>query len=328
VSVFLAVRNEEPYLREAVTRILDQDYPGSFEVVLAVGPSDDATRAVADQLAADDARVTVVDNPTGLTPQGLNLAWRAAQHPYLVRVDGHSLLPDGYIATAVDVLRRTGAANVGGMMLPQGVTPFQQAVARAMSSRLGIGSEKFHTGGEAGPADTVYLGAYRRADLEEVGGFNEEFTRAQDWELNHRLIGAGKVVWFDPALSVGYRPRGSWKALVKQFFTTGQWRSKVIETYPETASTRYFAPPAAVTVVGLGGVIGLLGLLFGRRALRAFFAVPGLYAAGVTVGGLAAGKGLPLKAKAWLPAVIATMHMAWGAGFIKGVPGKTRPWHR
>ena len=55
-------------------------------------------------------------------------------------------------------MRRTGADNVGGIMAAEGVTPFEQAVARAMTSRLGVGNASFHTGGEEGPADTVYLG--------------------------------------------------------------------------------------------------------------------------------------------------------------------------
>ncbi|MDR2454132.1 MAG: glycosyltransferase family 2 protein [Bifidobacteriaceae bacterium] len=322
VSVFLAVRDEAGHLAEVVERIFAQDYPGPLEVVMAVGPSADATAAQALQLQGRFEALTVVANPSGRTPVGLNLAWRACRHDYLVRVDGHSLLPPGYLKRVVELLEQTGAANVGGMMAPQGEAPFQQAVARAMSSPWGIGAASFHTGGQGGPAKTVYLGSYRRAALEAVGGFNEAFSRAQDWELNHRLIAAGQLVWFDPGLAVVYRPRSTWPALARQFYHTGRWRWHVIKRYPSTASARYLAPPAATLAVGLGLVCGLAGL--GRRSgrLAGALAVPGLYAAGVALAARSAAGGLDRRARRLLPGVIATMHLAWGAGFLRALPDR------
>jgi cellulose synthase/poly-beta-1,6-N-acetylglucosamine synthase-like glycosyltransferase len=235
VSVFMTVRNEERDLAECVERILGQDYAGEIEVVVAVGPSQDRTREIADDLAAAHPTVTVVDNPTGLTPHGLNAAIGAAKHDYLVRADGHALLPSGYLTRVVSVLRSTGAANVGGRMAPEGRSPFGRAVARAMSSRFGIGGAAFHTGGEPGPQLTVYLGAFRRSALEAVGGYDEHFVRAQDWELNHRLRENGEVVWFLPDLAVTYRPRETWKAFATQQFRTGGDAGEFEDTYTETA---------------------------------------------------------------------------------------------
>jgi hypothetical protein len=185
---------------------------------------------------------------------------------------------------------------------------------------LGIGAAAFHTGGEAGPAQTVYLGSFRRADLAEIGGFDEAFTRAQDWELNHRLIGAGKVVWFDPRLAVIYRPRRTWRALARQFYHTGRWRWQVMRRHPETVSVRYLAAPVATAAVATGLVLGLVGLVRRSGPLTAALAVPALYAAGVTAAGAAASGGLDARTRRLLPVAIATMHLAWGAGFLRGVP--------
>lgn len=319
VSVILPVRDEERHLRAAVAQVLDQSYAGPYEVVLAVGPSGDRTREIADELAAGDHRVVVVDNPSGRTPAALNRAVAAAEHEILVRVDGHSEIGRDYVARAVRTLTETGAANVGGMMIPVGVTPFEQAVARAMSSPLGIGSASFHTGGPAGPAPTVYLGVFRRDALARVGGFDESFIRAQDWELNHRLRSAGEVVWFDPELAVTYRPRGSWRALARQFYGTGRWRRQVIRTYPETASVRYLAPPAAVVGVAVGTVVAVAGAVLGPRWLLAAAAAPAGYLATILVGSLVVSRGMTWSARLWLAPVVATMHMAWGAGFLRGV---------
>src|SRR5262249_27140885 len=94
VSLVMAVLNEQRHLRTAVNAALGQDYPGELELVIALGPSRDATDRIAAELADADPRVTLVRNPTGRTPAGLNAAIAAAKHDIVARVDGHALLPD------------------------------------------------------------------------------------------------------------------------------------------------------------------------------------------------------------------------------------------
>src|SRR5699024_2531557 len=113
VSVIMPVLNEERHLAEAVRSVLAQEYAGELEVVVAVGPSRDRTLEVAEQIAAQDPRVSIVTNPSGRTPDGLNAALAAARHEIIVRMDGHGELSSGYIARSVQVMQETGAANVG-----------------------------------------------------------------------------------------------------------------------------------------------------------------------------------------------------------------------
>jgi len=316
VSVVVPVLNEERHLEAAVTNVLDQEYPGPMEVVLAVGPSRDRTHDVAAALAARDARVHLVDNPTGRTPAGLNAAIKGSTGEVVVRVDAHSELSPGYVRRAVELLESTGADNVGGLMLAQGGSPFEKAVARAMGSRLGIGGARFHVGGGEGEAETVYLGVFRRTTLERLGGFDEHFHRAQDWELNHRIRVAGGRIWFSPDLWVTYRPRSSWKAIALQFFRTGRWRGQVTRQYPETASLRYLAPPVTVVAIVAGTAAGLVGLVAGPQQLRLGWLVPGAYVVAVGVGSQLIAPDADRRERAWLPLVVATMHMTWGAGFL------------
>jgi succinoglycan biosynthesis protein ExoA len=316
VSAIMPVLNEERHLAEAVAGVLTQDYPGELEVVLALGPSQDRTDEIAAGLATADDRVRLVENPSGRTPDALNAAIKAARYDYIVRVDGHGVLSAGYIQVAIDELRRTGAANVGGIMRAVGETDFERAVAKAMTSPLGIGGAAFHLGGPAGPADSVYLGVFRREVLDRLGGYDEYFARAQDWELNHRIRAAGEVVWFTPELVVTYRPRSNLPALAAQFFRTGQWRREVIRRHPGTVSPRYLAAPVVTASVGAGALAGLLSAFGGPRWLALGWLAPTGYAAGAVVAGLLEGADLPLRARAWLPAVLSTMHMSWGAGFL------------
>src|SRR3954452_20035765 len=259
VSAVLTVLNEERHLRDAVASVLDQDYPGDIELVIALGPSRDATNAVAHELAAADARVKCVDNPSGRTPEGLNKALALTRFPVVARVDGHAELPDDYLRVAVEALERTGAVNVGGLMGAEGRTAFEHAVARAMTSKFGVGNAPFHVGGEEGPADTVYLGVFRRDVIERVGGYDERFSRAQDWEMNYRLRQKGGLVWFTPRLRVAYRPRGDVRSLASQYFHYGRWRYEVMRRHPGSVNLRYLAPPTALVGLVAGTVAGILG---------------------------------------------------------------------
>ena len=316
VSVIMPVLNEERHLAEAVDGVLIQDYPGELEVVLALGPSRDRTGDIAADLATADGRVRLVENPSGRTPDALNAAIKAARYDFIVRADGHGVLSPGYIRVAIDEIRRTGAANVGGIMRAVGETDFERAVAKAMTSALGIGGASFHLGGPAGPADTVYLGVFRREVLDRLGGYDEYFARAQDWELNHRIRAAGEVVWFTPELVVTYRPRSSLPALAAQFFRTGQWRREVIRRHPGTVSPRYLAAPVVTASVGAGVVAGVVSAVGGPRWLALGWLAPAGYAAGAVVAGVLEGADLPPRARVWLPAVLSTMHLSWGAGFL------------
>jgi glycosyltransferase involved in cell wall biosynthesis len=315
VSVIMPVLDEERHLAEAVRHILAQDYPGSLELVIALGPSRDRTDAIAAQLCADDPRVRTVPNPSGRTPAGLNAAIAASRNEIVVRVDGHGLLAPGYLRNAANLLARTGAANVGGVMHAEGQSVFERAVAVAMTSRLGVGNAKFHTGGVEGPSDTVYLGVFPREILEKHHGYNETFIRAQDWELNHRIRDAGGLVYFSPELHVTYRPRPNLRTLGSQYLQYGRWRRVVMRTHAGTASLRYLAPPLAVLAVLLGAVLGVVSF-FTVPWLALGFAAPLGYAVGIGLGALRESRGQGAGVRLRLPVVLATMHFCWGWGFL------------
>lgn len=307
VSVVLPILNEERFLEAAITAILNQKYSGALEVILALGPSKDRTNEIAAKLAAADPRVVLVANPTGRTAAGLNNAIAQARYEIICRIDGHAEISDTYIADAVSTMLQTGAVNVGGIMAAVGKNRFENAVATAMRSPLGVGGARFHVGGKAGPSDTVYLGVFKRAALQAAGGYDERFTRAQDWELNYRLRQAGGVIWFDPALVVTYRPRPNLKALSKQYFEYGRWRHAVIRSHKGTANYRYLAPPVTVAV-------SLFSIILGLTVCSVFYIPFALYLLGNLLGSLAIGKSW--SEKIILPAVLATMHFSWGLGFL------------
>ncbi len=307
ISVILPIRNEEKYLADAVSAILAQHYDGKLEVILAVAPSTDKTLEIAQQLHINDPRVVIVDNPTGRTAAGLNLAIAASQYSIIVRVDGHSNIPSNYCQLVSEILEKTGAVNVGGVMAAEGQSLFQRSVARAMRSPLGVGASRFHVGGSAGEVDTVYLGAFRKEALVAIGGFDERFTRAQDWELNFRLRQAGGVIYFDPRLIVTYRPRSTIKALAKQYFEYGRWRRVISRRHQGTINYRYLAPPFTVAATTLSLLLGWL--------ISPYLLIPALvYAVFILIASVIIGKNA--GEILCLPTILLTMHISWGFGFL------------
>ncbi|MEI7442074.1 MAG: glycosyltransferase family 2 protein [Actinomycetes bacterium] len=320
VAVIMPVLNEENYLASAINAILAQNYAGNIRIVLALGPSTDKTNEVAADLQSQDPRISTVENPSGRTPDGLNAALAATTESVIVRVDAHSELSADYLTIAAQTLARTGADNVGGVMAAKGRSAFESAVATAMTSKLGVGGASFHVGGSEGPAETVYLGVFRRSALERVGGYDPNFTRAQDWELNFRIRSTGGTVWFNPALHVTYRPRSSARALAKQYFQYGQWRRKVMREHPETTRTisalRYFAPPLAVLGIVFGTLMGLVGAYLSTWPLVFWgFLAPVGYLGLVLLATLTLAKKAG-KAILHLPSVLILMQISWGLGFL------------
>lgn len=307
VTVILPILNEEADLQNCISAILKQDYAGEIEIILALGPSKDNTNQIARNLAAADKRIKLVNNPTGQTAKGLNLAIAESSFEIICRIDGHSEISNSYLKTAVSIMQEKGAVNVGGLMHADGQSGLQRTVAQAMRSKLGVGASKFHTGGKAGPSDTVYLGTFKKSAILAAGGFDERYIRAQDWELNHRMRAQGGLIWFDPRLVVTYRPRKSLSKLAKQYFQYGRWRRVISRQHPKTTNFRYLAPPVAL-------VINLLSLVFGVLVAKIFFLPVLIYMTILIIGGLFIGRNI--ADKLLMPIVFATMHLSWGAGFI------------
>lgn len=307
VSVILPILNEERNLHNCVSAILNQDYRGEIEVILALGPSSDKTNELAEQLSVADQRIKLIKNPSGQTAAGLNLAISSSKYEIICRIDGHSEIADNYLSTAVEIMSLTNADNVGGVMYADSDKGLQRVIALAMRSKLGVGPAKFHTGGKAGKSDTVYLGTFKKSTLVKVGGFDERYIRAQDWELNYRIIKNGGLVWFDPRLKVIYRPRNSLIKLANQYFQYGRWRRVVSSNHRETVNYRYLAPPITVLAFFTSVIFSII--------IDIYFLIPAIiYLSLILTGGFRIGK--KIIEKLLMPIVLFVMHFSWGIGFL------------
>ena len=256
VSVVVPARDAEATLAAALDSVLAQDYAGGFEVIVADGSEGAATGEL---LRRRFPGVRVVANPGRGIGCGLNRALAAARHRVIVRCDARAVLPAGYLTRAVATLERTGAANVGGRVNPVGSTFFERAAALATATPLGAGDARYRVGGPEGPVDTVFPGVFRRDAVEAAGGYDEGLLRNEDYELNWRLRARGGTVWFDPALAVEYRPRGSFRALARQYYGYGRWKRAMLARHPRSLKLRQALPPLLLAALVASAALAAAG---------------------------------------------------------------------
>jgi cellulose synthase/poly-beta-1,6-N-acetylglucosamine synthase-like glycosyltransferase len=316
ISIIIPCLNEARHIEDCIESVLRQQAPeGGFEVIVADGLSDDGTRETLAELAHQDSRLRVVDNPGRIASTGLNAAIREARGSIIVRMDAHTEYSQDYVRNCVSALQSTGADNVGGAARTKAATYLQSAVSAAYHCPLVVGGARFHNVDYEGYVDTVAYGCWQRSAFERFGYFDEELIRNQDDELNLRIIRNGGKIWQSAKIKSWYRPRTSLRALFKQYAQYGYWKVRVIQKHHLPASWRHLVPGAFVLVLG---VLGMLAL-FSPLALWAWLAVFALYimlslAASLSSASRSAWKLLPV-----LPAVVGCYHFGYGYGFLRGI---------
>lgn len=330
VSVIVPCRNERETIVRLLAALRDQDFPPSeMEVVIADGMSTDGTRQAVREYASSNPGLSIalLDNPERSIPAGLNRAIQRARGDVIVRLDAHSVPAPDYVARCVETLRRTSAANVGGLWVIRagGPGPVARAIAVAGSNPLGAGDARYRVSGPEGPVETVPFGAYPRPWLERVGGFDEALRTNEDYELNHRLRLAGGQVWFNPAIRSEYRARGSLPELASQYARYGFWKGRMLARYPGSLRWRQALPPLFVL-----SLLGLAAAAIRQPRARGFLGVECIVYLGVVVG-VSLWEAVRRHDLALLPGVAAaliTMHLGWGSafwvGWLRGWPRGSR----
>lgn len=315
VSVIVPCRNERSHIGRFLDDLDQQvDVPGDWEILIADGQSDDGTREVLEAYSTRQSRVRIIDNPERIVPTGLNRAIEAARGTYVVRLDVHSNYAPDYIATCIDVLKETGADNVGGPALTRTESQRQRAIAAAYASPFSVGNASFHFGDHEGPVDTVTYGCWRRQTLIDLGGFDPQLVRNQDDELNLRITRAGGTIWQSPRIRSWYRPRSRFRDLFRQYHQYGFWKVAVIKKHGRPAALRHLVP--GVFLIGL--LLSMLGGFFHPViwGLGAF--VLTLYVSFVGLGSALAAKKAGWKLWPEIAVAMVIFHMAYGTGFMRG----------
>jgi glycosyltransferase involved in cell wall biosynthesis len=325
VSIIIPCYNEQDTIGKLLEAVYAQTFPRTdLEMVIADGMSTDGTRT---QIAAfadahPDLQIAMADNLAQSIPSALNCALKEAQGEIIVRLDAHSVPYPDYIERCVADLQAGLGENVGGIweIHPGAPTWLAQSIAVAASHPLGVGDALYRHAGRASEVDTVPFGAFKRELLALVGFFDESLHSNEDYEFNTRIRKSGGKVWLDPAIRSVYFARPTLAGLARQYSRYGFWKWRMLRRYPESLRWRQGLPPLFVLSLLIGAVLAVFLPIF-----RFLLAVEVLVYVLVLV---FAGVFASIKQKKafmgfGLPVAIATMHIAWGAGFlwsmIKGV---------
>lgn len=314
VTVLTPVLDEQDGIREAAATMLGQRFDGELEFIFIDGRSTDATVEEIRRLAEEDGRVRLLDNPDRSTPNGLNVGLRAARGEFVARMDAHTHYPPDYLARGVERLRRGDVAHVSGPQLPRGAGPWSRRAALALGSPLGTGGASFRQarGGEIDVA-SGFTGIWRRDTLERHGGWDEGWPINQDAELAARIRAEGGRLVCVSEMAADYIPRETLTALARQYWRYGNYRAKTSARHPASMGRSHLLPPLLV-LLALAAFASPRPV---RAPARGLFGAYLALLAGTAAIEAVSGEGDPADA-VWLPAVLAAMHLSWGAGFLVG----------
>jgi succinoglycan biosynthesis protein ExoA len=316
VSLVIAMLDERESISGCLESIRTQSYPAELmEVIVVDGGSRDGSQDLVAAAATTDPRIRMLDNPRRIQAAGFNLGARAARGEVVGLVSAHTTLAPDYVEQCVRVLGESGAQNVGGRREIATTTPFSEAFAAADASRLGIGGARHHYLEVECDVETAFPGCFLREVFEQHGGFDEGLPVHEDYELNWRIRRAGGRVRFSPTVRTVYRPRGTVRALARQQFRYGRGKFTVARSRPGVVRPHHLVPPLLVGSLAICTV----GSTVSPAARRSLAGLGALYGTALAIGTVIAGRGMRWAGRRWLPIVMATMHLSWGAGAIVGV---------
>jgi glycosyltransferase involved in cell wall biosynthesis len=318
VSIILPCFNEEGFILTSVGSLLSQETDGhTIEVIVVDGMSTDAT--IEKLQTVEDPRLVLLHNPEKTVPYAMRYGLEQAQGEFIFRADAHAKYPDHYVSRLLRHLEEPGLIAVGGALrtVAGGDGPTSQAIAMAMNSRFGVGTS-FRTlaGDEPREVGTVPFGGWRRETVAAVGGFDTDFTRAQDLEFNVRLRKSGGRIICDPSVVVTYYSRPAFKNLAGMSYQYGYWKVLVNAKHKVLSSFRQLFPAAMVLSI----CVGLLAMPFLGNLWQLGLAPAALYLGSALLMSLISSirnRRFPLAPR--LFASFLTAHLVYGFGYLRAL---------
>lgn len=317
MSIIVPCRNERDYISTFIANVFAQLCVGfEIELIIADGMSDDGTRDIVQAFKGGSTKLFIIDNEQKIVSTALNRALSQARGDIVVRMDVHTSYANNYVEQCVKQLKQTGATCVGGAWVASGNSTLQRSISVAFQSHLGSGGAASRQRDYSGYVDTVYLGAWWRKDLINLGGFDENLVRNQDDELCLRINRSGGKIWQSKYIVSTYSPRDSFSSLFRQFMQYGYWKVPVIVKHRLPASFRHLLPFIFYFFLILNVILSPIYLF--SIVLFGFFSICYillLYGSTYFDGGV-----LTDDVSRWLVvAAMVTMHAGYAYGFAYGI---------
>lgn len=198
---------------EAVTQINNRPASRLAEIIFVDDGSRDRTAEIAKTFD-----VTIISGHGNGPGAARNLGWRAAQHPLIWFVDSDCVTePD-----ALDILLPfMDDDEFGGVSGSYGSMTDHSLLSRLIHEEI---VERHRRMGRRVNFLATFNVLYRRAALEQVGGFDERFLKGQDAELSFRVQAAGYALGFDIRSRVRHYHPTRWWSYLRTQRQQGYWR--------------------------------------------------------------------------------------------------------
>lgn len=182
VSVVIAAYNEQDAIHESINSVLDQSYSNLEVIVVDDGSNDDTADTVS---SMDDSRIELLqhDENRGL-PAALNTGIQHARGTFIARLDADEHALPGRIAKQAAALERDQSTHVVGCWFTVIGRDHEPITTITISPERTFSVDELLERG-AGVAHGSVM--FRRESVLSLGGYREEFARAQDYDLWLRM---------------------------------------------------------------------------------------------------------------------------------------------
>lgn len=325
LSIVIPIRNEENFIINTLTMLINQDYPKDrFELLVVDGMSTDLTRQLVKSFIEEhsDINISLLDNPGRLSSCARNIGSRMAKGQLIGIIDGHVYIPHNRLFAAMERIKESENAVCLSRPQPLDLPGLNRGksywIALARKSWIGHSRNSFIFSDYRGFIDPTSSGfAYDRTVFEKIGYYDESFDAAEDVEFNYRVKCAGFLAYTDPDLLVYYYPRESFSALFKQQVRYGAGRAKFVMKHPESFTKETIIPPLIFLLFTLLP-LAFLSLMKFPIICIFYFAIFLLYCMIVVITGFFEAITVKRFVAGFLVALgIWITHMGLGWGFIK-----------
>ncbi|MGD8762769.1 MAG: glycosyltransferase [Desulfobacteraceae bacterium] len=184
ITVLMSVYNGSRYLRQAIESILCQTW-SDFEYLIINDGSTDNSRDIV--LSFDDPRIRLVDNPSniGLT-KSLNRGLQLAQAEYIARQDADDISYPERLERQVQFLDEYPDVALLGTRARAIDEKGKSQKENLLRTPIGLLAIRWYLMFQNAFIHSAVI--FRRSIIwEKLGGYDESFVRAQDYELWSRI---------------------------------------------------------------------------------------------------------------------------------------------
>ena len=291
ISIIVACLNEEKFIERCLESLINQDYQGEFDIIIADGGSQDKTIEIINKFSANYNNIKLINNPKKIQASGRNLAIAQSDAEYVAYLDAHRTAEKSWLSQLWQCYAEKSVVDyrifgVGSIHLDAAETVFSKSQETAFQSIIsGATSSNFLNITQIEKVSHACMCLYDKKIFLESGGYDVSLPIGEDIELNHRLSYIyGYNLYLNPNAINYYFPRENFSDLFLQQFKYGFWRQVVINKLEKLLKTNTVKiqesanPAVAFNTFSLmrlktiipGMFVGFLAILF----VLSFFSQP------------------------------------------------------